>query len=415
MKKLFFFAVAALALAACSKNELVESASNSKAISFQVASYVPQTKANVAFDESKSFITNAWFHDAAGNAAQQFMTNETVSLHDVDPAYWAPARTYFWPKTGYINFFSYAGTPAASSVAEGVVKYGNLAASPVVNQSIAVTDDALLASAAYRYSAANYNSDAYNFTYGAANTDVTGVPTLFHHILSKVSFIVKFKADGITDTKNKWVLTINSASLIYADNGAITVSYTDPNTTDIAWPYAATAIGWTPGTNNTLAAPKTGFSDGTDAVAAADAPGAHDAKMAGTQEVTANAAGDAISDGLKIFNEVTVLPQDLRAAPDGTNVRFAINYTLAHYYDNALQITETVNLTDAAVNSFPALGSIALADFKDSSSANVTEWEMNHKYIYTVTIRPDRQITFSPAVVDWEDAIEAGYVYPQLN
>ena len=400
MKKYFIFAATALvALAACSKVE-VSTPEQDKAISFQVANYVGKTKAGEsAFDTDKTFKTSAWFHPTSGEA-QSFMSAEVIKWQSSrTPKQWASDRMFYWPKTGYVNFFSWAGSPEPT-VTEGSAKYGDASATPTYI-TIATDADAMLANGAYRYASANHNANVYNINY--ESVDVTGVPTLFHHMLSKVTFIVKFDATG-ADAKNKWDLTINNASLTYADKGALNVTFTDPGSTaQAAWPYATTAVNWTmkPNDNKVLAV--------TENIGATN------------MQTT---IGGNVSEGKTLLNEITVLPQALDAT-DGSNARFAINYTLKHYYDTAdyaanpsaepvwtEQIFETVNLTDPAdpTNPGDALGSLALTAF---SSEVVPAWNMNYKYIYTVTIRPNKTVTFDPAVVVWADPVNSGYTYPE--
>lgn len=375
MKKLFVIATAALTLAACTKT--VVNDTKDQAISFQVANYVPQTKAGeTAFSTSETFSTSAWFHPTSGEA-QPFMTSETVKWQSSSKT-WSPDRIYFWPKTGYINFYSWSGTPAAT-LTDGVAKYGDLAADPVSYVTIATDNDAMLASAAYRYASANYDDNVYSgILY--ESTDVHGVPTLFHHMLSKVTFIVKFDASGIAGSaeekaKNKWELTINSASLNYADKGAVTVTFTDPTTTGQAWPYSAGNVNWTAKTsdNTTL--------DVTDNLGDAN------------KQTT---VGGQTSAGKTLLDEITVLPQAFAT----TAPKFAINYTLKHIYNGVDQIFETVDLTGA--------NALALTAFDGSNSA----WNMNYKYTYTVTIKPNHTVTFDPAVEPWVDDNTGNYTYP---
>lgn len=400
MKKYFLLAAVALfVMAACSKIE-VSNTEPDKAISFQVANYVVKTKAESAFDTDKTFKTSAWFHPLSGEA-QTFMSAETIKWQSSrNPKQWASDRTYFWPKTGFVNFFSWAGTPEPV-VTDGAAKYGDATAETPVYVTIATTDDAMLANGAYRYASASANSNVYN-NISYESTDVTGVPTLFHHMLAKVTFIVKFDAQGL-DSKNKWDLTINSASLIYANKGALDVTFTDPNETKQAtWPFEATAINWTRKAENTTLAVTENL--GAD-----------------NKQTT---IGGSISAGKTLLNEITVLPQNL-TANGGSNARFAINYTLKHYYDTAdyaanpdaepvwtEQIYETVNLFDPADPADPgdALGSLALTDF---TTATVNAWNMNYKYIYTVIIKPNKTVTFDPAVVNWADPVNTSYTYPQ--
>lgn len=349
-------AVALVASAACSKVENTV-VTPDQAIAFQVANYVPQTKAGeVKFDEAKTFNTYAWFHPETG-AAQAFMADETIKWQATSKS-WASDRTYFWPKTGYVNFFSYAGIPAPV-VTDGSATY--------TDKTIAITDDALLASAAYRYS--NSTANKYGLQYGADNTDVTGVPTLFHHLLSQVSVIVKFDASEISDTKNKWDLTVNTLALNYDNKGSLTVTFTDPGSTGEAWPYAAGTVNWTPSGAYTKL-------DATTSVGA-------------VQTTTA----PNVSDGLTFFDAITVLPQALT-----DNATIDLNYTIKHYYDGAEQIYETVDLPD-----------IKLTDFTVEA---ITAWNMNYKYTYTITVKPNSTVTFDPAVEAWEEKA-AGYTITQ--
>ena len=393
MKKYFIIAALALvALTACSKIEVSNDVPD-KAISFQVANYVAQTKAGEsAFDINDTFKTSAWFHPTSGDA-QVFMDKEVIKWQAArDPKQWASDRIYFWPKTGYVNFYSWAGSPEPV-VTYGAAKYGDAANDTYI--TIATDADAMLANGAFRYASSSSNTNLYNIEY--ESVDVTGVPTLFHHMLSKVTFIVKFDATGL-DAKNKWDLTINSAALIYANQGALAVNFTDPTSTGIAnWPFSATAVNWTmkSGANTTLAVTE---------------------NLGDSNKQTT--VGGNVSEGKTLLNEITVLPQDLTAAT-GSNARLAINYTLKHYYNTGTdaapvwteQIFETVNLFDPADPSNPgdALGSVALTQF---TTEDVTAWNMNYKYIYTVKIKPNKTVTFDPAVVDWVETVNTSFTYP---
>ena len=385
MKKYFIFAVTAVvATAACTKVETFDNTPD-QAISFQVANYVPQTKAGeVKYNESDTFTTDAWFHPTDGGSAQRFMEAETIKWQSATDT-WAADRAYFWPKTGDISFYSYAGVPSPTTVTDGSAVY--------TEKTIAITDNAVLASAARHYGVADASLNTYDLEYGTNNEDVTGVPTLFHHILAKVTFIVKFSAEGITDTKNKWDLVVNSASLEYANVGTLTATFAD-GAKGQYWPFSANTYNWVPKTgaaNNIQTAPA-----GTNAV---EFNGS-----ANKQTVTATAAGNAISDGIIILDEITVMPQDLAASV----AKFRINYTLTSYYNNVQHIQETVNLYETGEGTDP-LGAIALTAFSNNS---ISQWNMNYKYTYTVTIRPNKTVTFDPAVEAWSTD-SAGYTYPQ--
>lgn len=366
MKKYFIIAVAALAAsAACTKNVTETPASP---IAFQVANYVPQTKANVVF-EGTEFKTSAWFHADASATAQDFMSSETIKLQSNNT--WAADRVYFWPKTGWINFFSWAGTPEPA-VTEGAAAYGTSSA-PV---TIATNADAMLAEAAYRYSNANADTNLYTDPILYNGVDTKGVPTLFHHMLAQVNFIVKFDAQDIASTSGyKWDLIINSISLNYGNQGYLNVAFTEPASTGQAWPFAANTVNWTRTANTDLA--------GT--------------LNLGDANKQTTAAG-SISAGKDLYKDVTVLPQDLTAS--GSNAKVSLNYTLISYYNDVKHIEETVDLTGA--------NAIALTDF---TTETINEWDMNYKYTYTITIKPNKTVTFDPAVVAWEEKA-AGYTYP---
>ena len=390
MKKLFILAAAAVvALAACTKTEVVNNTPD-QAIAFQVANYVPQTKAGeVKFDESETFTTDAWFHPTDGGSTQRFMEAETIKWQSTTNT-WAADRAYFWPKTGDISFYSYAGSPVPTTVTDGTAVY--------TDKTIAITDNAVLASAARHYGASDASLNTYSLQYGSSNTDVTGVPTLFHHILAKVSVIVKFSAEGITDTKNKWDLVVNSASIEYANQGTLTVNFAD-GAKGQYWPFPADA---THPELNYNWVPKSGAANKIQAAPAGTKAVAFDG-TANKQTVPATAAGDAISDGIIILDEITVMPQVLATSA----AKFRINYTLTSYYNDVQHIEETVNLYEAGEGTDP-LGAIALTAFSNNTIPN---WNMNYKYTYTVTIKPNKTVTFDPAVEAWATD-SAGYTYP---
>lgn len=367
MKKYFIIAVAALvASAACTKNVTVETPD--QAISFQVANYVPQTKANVAY-EGTSFKTSAWFHADASATAQAFMASEIIKFQTNNT--WAADRIYFWPKTGWVNFFSWAGAPEPA-VTEGAAAYGTSSA-PI---TIATDADAMLASAAYRYGSANYDANVYTDPILYNSVDTKGVPTLFHHMLAQVNFIVKFDAQDIpAESKYKWDLIIDEVKLEYGNKGYLEVSFTDPGSTNQAWPFAANSVNWTC-VDNTI--------------------------LSGTMNIGASnkqtTEAGSISAGKDLYKDLSVLPQVI--GNPGTTAKLGIKYTLISYYNNVEHITETVDLTGA--------NAIALADF---TNAAIPQWNMNYKYTYTLNIKPNKTVTFDPAVEAWESA-SSSYTYP---
>lgn len=378
MKKYFIIAIAALAAGtACSKVETVEAPD--QAIAFQVVDYSTATRAenSLRTEGYDSFKTWAWIHADGAAQGSPFMKGVTVAYSTANKE-WAPTPTYFWPKNSasYINFFSIAGTELEPTVAEGSVTY--------TGKEIDTEDNILIADAAYRYST---NPDA---KYGFDEVQ-KGVPTLFHHMLSRVKFDVVLDASGVTDPKYKFTATISKAEVTYANKGNLTITFTDPNSTGQA--SIPTTANWTDQTGN-----------GKIEKAAGDI----------TLDVTANTAGNAKSTVKDLIAEKTVLPQTLGTLADNTvdpavaatgNVKFNLTYKIKTEYgtsgtDEYVTYEETLNFAD-----------VLLTAFNDA----ITSWDMNYKYTYHITIKAvgGEKILFDPAVVTWETATnEPSYTVP---
>lgn len=363
MKKIYIFAVAALTLfAACTKVETVESAPD-QAISFQVANYTGQTKAGETSlkDEGfQLFKTYAWYTSST-NVNQEFMTPATVEWNGTSKE-WAPTdRAYYWPKTGYVNFFSFAG----NHLPDAVDLNGSAQAEAHYTTAITVAtdDNILIADGAYGFF--NNNGAIYK------KDGVTqGVPTLFRHMLSRVKFDVKVDATGSVDNKDHWKVTVNSATLSYRNQGKLEVVF--PSTPSITLgadgkPTAAgqtlkyTTATWTPEsvTNATL-------NKVTSAVVV---------EADGTQ---ASAAEELIADSV-------VMPQTIAT----TNVTIALNYTIEYTYNGGTATSETVPVAATALTAF---------------TPSIEAWAPNTIYTYHITIIPtENRILFDPAVEAWAE------------
>ena len=381
MKKYIIIAAAALvAAAACSEVEN-KLETPEEAISFKVVDYATATRAGDNYslikEGIKQFTTYAWIHadgNATGNA---FMNAEVVKPDsETSPTEWAPSsRTYYWPKSAgtYINFFSFAGTKLPASMAtEGTVSFDNV--------TIATDDNILVADAAYRYTK-NNNPATYKMD-GVKE----GVPTLFHHMLSKVYFDVNLDATGVTDTKYKFTVSITEAKVSYANKGTLTLTFKDPESTGQA-PFK-TEEGWVAGTT-------TGTLSGTAVTLTANGGAKYP-------------AADAEKPYLALIDTSTVMPQVLSVTTEATEtteatttypVTVSLKYTLKTQYNEDAGYTETIEVKD-----------VPLAQFTPS----ITEWAMNYKYIYHITINPvsGEKILFDPAVVPWEVAEAASITVP---
>ena len=381
MKKYFIFAIAALAAsAACSNVETLDTPKDTL-IGFNVVKYAAKTRAyNSLLDEFyyqgadttmiESFTTNAWFHDgAAAYGPQQFMSDQTIAPDDAsDPSYWSPSgRNYYWPKTGYINFFSYAGSPVPTAKAENSLTYANVSVVPGSN--------ILVADAAYRYSANNDPA-----TYGQ-NSVTKGVPTLFRHILSRVKFDVVLDAkNGMAnpDSLDKWTVTITSASINVPQQGTIRLTFEDPGTTETV-KFDTDSV-WT----------GLGSRTDIDKVAGDVVLTAVGGKISDTTVVEGSATGIAA----ELIAESSVIPHTIWVA-DTDSVTFTMNYTIAYQYDGGTAITEDVTVPATALKTF---------------TPTITSWAMNTKYTYHIIIKPNGAVLFDPAVETWvEETDEPSY------
>ena len=261
MKKYIIFAVAALAASvACTKTSIDYDQVPETSISFQVAKYMAQTRADLGTGTSlwgewtnPTFKTFAFYYPGSGTGNQLFMDNMLISPLKSDnsaaedeagTAKWAPEVERFWPKTGYINFFSYASKNALADDAVTIadvhdgetltenktISFGT-ADAPL---TIVADDNILLADACYNATQSNAGSDVNNIS-GPGETTPQGVPTLFRHLLTKVQFEVKLassKAHASTDYEVSllaWI-TDDSSGLTptcgIVNNGYLTVTST---------------------------------------------------------------------------------------------------------------------------------------------------------------------------------------------
>lgn len=373
MKKYFILAATALvAMCACTKttvNELPE-----KTIAFNVASYVPQTKATTyssILTETERFHTFAFYHVNGGAAQAYFTANgEEITPDSIEnPTKWAPSHVYYWPKTGSINFYSYYGTQDPT-VTDGSLTYAD--------KTIGGSDNIAFADPAFCQTANKKPA-----TYGTSGA-TEGVPTLFHHALCQIAFdakVTKFNdkstdwAEG--DDYTEWEVTINAANLVVDNKGTLTLSKAipaetaDPSTPK--WLENYDVVGWVPATS-------------TETIIMRKADDASDdVKLTKTTDDTG--AGDSIL-ALR-----SAMPQTI----DDTNL-FSITYTI--------KTTRSWDPENPAVEVVTPKDPIKLSDFDDA----LASWNMNKKITYHIIIDPvEQQILFDPAVEDMV-AVDGGTV-----
>ena len=210
MKKYIIIAAAAvMALAACSKVDNV--GGDKREINFQVANRL-QTKATGAIYDNGAFGTYAWYTagSSAATSSQNvaFMVNETVDK--VGSVWKTSINTFYWPKTGAIDFISYSPFSGTNATADS---------NPAVTANSITYTNVTAGSVDYMYAdkvkcSANVDEVTDSDT---ADSGYKGVPTVFRHALAKLSFKIKANfveyTDPTTNKKTSWDVTVTSAKI----------------------------------------------------------------------------------------------------------------------------------------------------------------------------------------------------------
>lgn len=360
MKKVFLIAAAVVALAACSKNEVLPSSSINNEISFNVA---PRTKAltpdQSAFGVDNHFISYAYFltddKKWPTNAGSIYINGAEVSSH-VDASatggrVWKADNSYYWPKSekSSLTFFAWSKNTGECSLAGGAT----VSCDP--QKGIAFTGydvtsnknvDLLVADVA-----ANKHGNENLYTY-------SGVPTLFRHKLSYVIFKVKTqKAYAGKEFALKSIKFVGLGSK---------ASY-DQKANDGTDPVYNTVGEWaTP----TATADQVYFNATTPVVFT-------DADF--VLETAATASVD----------QKYYLPQALTAVTPGAGVA------------GSIEVVYTIKTTEGT-----AVSTETVTRYISAKSMFADDLKINKKYTCTLTFSLD-EITWDPAVQDWENVAAA--------
>lgn len=331
-----------LAAVSCSKVESVPAVD--QAISFAVGTYARQTKvADVyATDHIDDFTSKAFLHANGASSGTNYFGEDGITIQKTSTT-WEPIRTYYWPKAAdsYINFISWYDNGGMPSVAtETQLNW--------VNRTIGATDNILFADEAWGYKA---NTTTFY---------TSGVPTLFHHALSRIAFTAK--ASPLTDPDHaatSWSVTVDEAYLeAVHQTGTMLLTNSQPASTPEtkAWNCAQPLL-WTP----------------TDTAA--------DFELASSPL----ALTDTDSDLLPLRS---ILPQSL-----ANDVVLVLTYTVTTTSGGSVTATET------------ATRRIQMNRLLNTSNLYIQEWAPNRKYTYHITINPMiGQILLNPTVTDWTSA-----------
>ena len=414
MKKIFVLAAAALvALTACTKIETNETPL--KKISFAVADYTAQTKADpepedpVALnDETTSFSTKAWLHANNGTGANFFGTSDNSYTETVSytGSTWEPSLEYFWPKSSdsYINFVSWYGTNDNKPTIDASAKtmtWGT-SGSPL---EIKTNDNFLFADVAWRYKDNNTSNTTPYYHFEGVTS---GVPTLFHHALAKLAFNVRLSTQTAS-TKNVWKVDIKNVTIKVGNKGYLPLVNEDPTTrgtqpwkvgTTYSTGAAATSanIGWIPATGTeTIVETTRSESDDTKQITLPST-------MTLTPPSASSSSPATSGDFQSLLAERTVMPQTI----NGGVVTFAMTFTIKIYHKNGNTVDTTPYSTE----------DVTIAETNLYSLVNaISAWNMNTKVTYNVTIDPvGQKVLFDPAVAAWATVTNGDngtQVYPQ--
>ena len=345
---IFTLVIVLAGLAGCTKGQYDQPDNQ---VRYSVANLSEKTRASeVSFlnefaNPSQAAFSSVGFLHAEGvNETQSFYGTGAGNGYEIiswnGSNRWEPSITYYWPKgsASYVNFVSWydaQGTPDLATLSETSLSW--------TNRSIVAGDNILVADEAWRY---NANASTYHID----NASVTGVPTLFHHMLTRVAFNAKPKK--LTDSGTTWSVAINNFTLKNVRYvGTLSLKNADPETTS--------TVAWT-------------ATDGTAASWSA---------TTATQTVSGTAVNMTTLDPVAVLPMRSFLPQALGL--------MAINfdYTIRTTYDANNYIEETANSGDIRLNAF---------------TSSVSEWGMNQMITYTITIDPEANvILIDPTAQPW--------------
>lgn len=371
-KQLLLAALVGVAFTSCVQNEEELSVGKPQEITFEVAKHKPTTRAEVDFSTLSTFGAYAFYENTATPGHSLYMDNVEIKHYEVEGSkYWASKEgEYFWPTQGHLDFVSYypykeyasgedfnahdSAIPTITSTSVGAydhLAYNNFTNDPANPIDLMYSDKAMQQIT---------NTSHYGFT---------GVPTLFHHALSKLNFHVKVLRTSNVDkvgagNETKWAVTINSIKLngIY-NQGSLNLH------TENAHDKGATTVQW-----------KNQHSSGKDVWTVV--PSSTTSK---TWELDQLLTTNAVIYGTTTERAVDyfILPQELINGQQTITITYTVVTTAP-----GGQIGTKTHTAERSFKAFTA----------------VEDWTMGKNITYTIEIDPaGDEIHFAPKVVDWEN------------
>lgn len=339
---------ALVSFAACSK---VENVYVPEAISYSVGSYAAATKANSefrAYEGLTTFNSKSFIHaEGAVNGTVFFESSITW-----DGAVWAPTHDYYWPRhpQSYLNFVSWYAKNGSADIVPSVVTETEFR---IADREIDPQDRILIADEAWRQTS--------NITPGTYYTP--GVPTLFHHLLSRVKVNMSMTLD--TDNSNvtyQVILQEVRFEGLYR-RGSLVLNNSPMDTKGTR--------AWFSSANSTYLWSATSGSNANNLVFLSS-----DLQLSTTPSA--------------ILAERSFMPQELT-----NDVKMVVTYTVKSYSGQTLVSQES----DIPVT-------LVLNKVKNASDIAITQWLPNKIYTYNIVFNPiNGEILLDPYVEkDWSFA-----------
>lgn len=356
MKKLFFAALAGVALVGCTNDESLETTLKSQKIMFDNPVLSLATKApgyageisGSAYPDAESFAVYAKVYKGSFNGwststeIKDFWTGSEVASKDLSgSSYWTTTGAHYWPNEPYKLAFA-AYSPSC------IVEDNDVA-------SVTYDEDG------FKFTAFKVKAkldEQYDLMYSSRNLDcdkincVTGVPVKFNHALSSVVFGASETVDGKSYRITSYKIT--GDFIMQAD-------FTENITENPGTPYKETSE---PGWGNEAAAEPETF-------------------------VPSAFTGYLVTASAELFTQgksaLLPIPQVVPA-----NASITITY----------EVTQ-----DGSTLAYER--TIPLKDFKDGSGNPISTWELGKRYKYIIQFGGTSKIYFAPSVTEW---VEGGTV-----
>lgn len=363
-KTVFIAALAVVAMASCTKNELKVPATGTDAvISFQPV-VANATKAVTYLETANmktactSFGVFAWYASptlAVAGSGSAYMDNVKVTYSDAigddtqGNGAWAPdpASPYYWPKNGTLSFDAYAPASAHATtpgMGTGTVKSTAANGLTIENYTVAALANQ------YDLLYSTRTQDKVTST-GGSNDTYDGVDIAFHHALSAIEVTAKTDVDYSGAIKLTKITIQNAYS-----KGTFKQNMTN-----------ATTEGTAEWSDRDIEESYVLFNNASG--------------VALTQTALTSTTANPISNAI-------LLPQAFSHS-GGNNVSIRVDYTIKHGTAELAQYYEVdLGTTNGHEGSDP--------------SALLLAWEMGKRYTYNFIFSLDK-VYFAPKVDDWKD------------